>query len=161
MKEFLKRTILPLAAQLFFVRPGNRKSFDALRENLELSGAKIKERIANLDANSSNSEKTTKVLRHIIAIERWGQRRLMVFFGEPFQMDENYAYKPDKSMSWGELQESFAETRAKTVEITRSLATKTGVEEQTVKHNDFGDITAKAWLQYLTVHANIEARGMK
>ena len=164
MKEFLKRTIAPVAGQLFFSRPANRKSFDDLRGNLEASNQHIKERFVTVDAaleeNQPSAQLTAK-LRHIIAIEAWGQSRLMVFLGDTFKQDENYPYAPDKELSWTELKESFAETRAKTIEIIRRLETEENVTTETVHHNDFGPFTAKAWLQYLQMHGNNEAKGLK
>lgn len=164
MKEFLKRTIVPVAGKLFFARPANRKSFDQLRTNLEASSKNIKDRIAVLDdaiEDKQPDEKITEKLRHIIAIECWGQSRLMVFLGDSFKQDENYPYLPDEALSWTELKENFAETRAKTIEITRRLEAQSGIESEQVKHNDFGPFTAKAWLQYLVMHGNNEARSLK
>ncbi len=170
MKKMIVGIIAPLAAKFFFERPANRRSFAELQEKLENSAKEIKSRIDAFDAvagseKMGDSEKAIAKLRHIIAIERWGQNRMALFFVDEYSegvvQDENYDYAPAEGLTWSELGESFGEARAKTIEIARRLELGTETKHDKIPQNDFGPISAKAWLQYLNVHASFEAKGIK
>ena len=165
MKKMLTNLIAPIAAKFFFERPANKRSVAELREKLEGSAKEIKTRIDAFDATGESSEKAMKKLRHIIAIERWGQERMLLFFADSYDesavTDENYAYEPAKDLSWEGLVEGFGEARAKTIEIARVLETGTGIKQDKIPQNDFGPLSAKGWLQYLNIHASFEAKAIK
>ncbi len=164
MRKTLTKLIAPLAAKFFFERPAQRRGYDEHRANLEKGSEEIKSRIQAVDA-SAPSEKTVKMLRHIIAIERWGQNRMALFFvddyAEDVVSDENYDYKPEKDLPWETLAERFGEARAKTIEIARRLESGAETKHDKIPQNDFGPLTAKAWLQYLNTHANFESKRIK
>ena len=164
MKKMLINLIAPTAAKLFIERPAQKKSFVDLREKLESTAGEIKSRIETIDA-AAPSEKVVDKLRHIIAIERWGQERMLLFFADNYAesavTDENYGYEPAKDLCWQGLGESFGEARAKTIEIARVLETGTGIKQDKIPQNDMGPLSAKAWLQYLNIHAAMEAKGIK
>jgi len=49
-------------------------------------------------------------------------------------------------------------TRRGTVALARQLAKENANEDRTVAHNRFGDLTAREWLYYLRLHADLESR---
>ena len=86
----LKDALMRGIGGFFFERPGQKRSFEELAQELETTGRQIGERLAGV---SPRPEDHTR-LRHIIVIERWSQRRLRIFLGEPFEMDGHHPYKP-------------------------------------------------------------------
>jgi hypothetical protein len=141
-----------LAAQLFFERPAWRRGYAQMIARLEESGQKLSARAAR----ASDSQLSRRQIRHIIGIERWGQRRLGTFLGEPPTLDEYDDYRPPAEQSWAEYQEALRQTRAETVALARQLQAAQ-VDDLKVAHNDFGDLSALGWLQYLLGHADREA----
>ena len=150
----MKQQILNLAKTFFFERPGKRAGLDMLKTKLQSSQTELETRFANAEG----SDKDVKTLRHIIAIERWGQRRLRVALGEPLLEDENHAYKPAPDTSWQDLKEQFSQTRSDTLQLANEL---TGQESVRVPHNDFGPMTVLGWLAYLNTHANLESKRIR
>ncbi|MBL8156604.1 MAG: hypothetical protein JNM70_20670 [Anaerolineae bacterium] len=108
-----------------------------------------------------DSERSRRVLSHIIGIERWGQNRLKVFEGNPLAMDEYNDYRPSRETSGQELVTMMRETRAETVRLARRIAGETPTSVKRVPHNQFGPLTARGWLFYLYVHARAESRKMR
>jgi DinB superfamily len=148
--------LFTLAGKLFFENPARGKSYAQLKTTLERGGAEILERFQS----AGESETSRKLIRHIIAIERWGANRLRVLLNEkPFERDENHAYKPDSAASWEALLEAFQTTRADTIALCAALekAQPTG----TVPHNSWGDLSGKGWLSYLSTHSNFESRRVR
>ena len=138
-------------------RPARKASINELADKLSVSGQALSIRfggIANRDANR-------EALRHIIGLERWGQRRLRVFLGEPFVRDEHDGYRPSENFSWNDLREDFNQARAETVTLAEQLKQKNVTHTATVLHNDFGSLTAKGWLKYLLDHATRESLRIK
>lgn len=127
--------------------------------------ATTEELIAELEAAGKRSmqqimeklptERNYKLLNHVIGIERWGQQRLRVGLGAPFQLDEYDRYRPPFGISWNELQDLFQQTRQETLALATRLAEQ-GLAEKTVLHNDFGELTINHWLCYLRIHARNE-----
>ena len=140
--------------QLFFEGPARRMGLAKVIQKLSESGEALKLRFASLGAKESN----LKALRHIIAIERWGQSRLRVGLGEAFKQDESSAYQPAADLSLEELQEMFVKTRGETLAIAGELDQRKVDPTMTVPHNQFGPLTLLAWLRYLTTHAALEAK---
>jgi hypothetical protein len=111
-------------------------------------------------AATGDGEYNRRVLSHVIGIERWGQSRLKVLLGAPFQQDEYDGYRPARETTWDTLQTQFTDTRAETVRLALELGSKAD-NEQKVLHNMYGPLTAQAWLNLLNTHANMESRKIK
>ncbi len=152
-----KSTLLEFVGKIFFERPGSKRSFDELAQELESSGAQIEERLAGFSPAPKDRER----MRHIIGIERWGQRRLRVFLGEPFVMDGHHPYKPDETLDWPALLDAFKETRAQTLAMIDTLAASNPESSDPVAHNEFGKFSARGWLKYIEGHARSEAKSIK
>jgi hypothetical protein len=144
-----KDTIFRLAATLVLENPSRRKTISELRGTLERSHARLNDRLGSRAANPT-------LLRHVIAIERWGQTRLRVALGEvALSPDRSGTYAPDAALGWTELRATFDATRRETLEIAHRLE---GLSTQPapVPHDQFGPISVKAWLRYLDTHASAE-----
>ncbi|MBL8162574.1 MAG: DinB family protein [Anaerolineae bacterium] len=101
-----------------------------------------------------------RILSHIVGIERWGQRRLSVFLGEPFVDEEYNIHRPPREASWSELRAQFHETRAQTLVLIDRIAAA-DPRDQRVLHNQWGLLSARGWLNYLNVHARGESLKMR
>jgi hypothetical protein len=152
MSNFLYR----FAAQLIFERPISRKTVGELIERLQKNGEQLHSRFAQLPENDYNR----RILSHIIGIERWGQRRLAVLFGESLLLDEYDSYRPAREVPVAELAQQFAETRHKTLEIAHELE-QSKKKLTKVPHNQYGELTVRGWLNYLNVHAMGESYKVK
>jgi hypothetical protein len=124
-----------------------------LIDRLEKSGQKLGDRLAQAGDNALSRRQ----IRHIIGIERWGQRRLRTFLGESAVQDEYDGYRPAETLSWEQYRDAFHQTRAETVSLARQLQTA-NLTQTKVAHNTFGDLTPPAWLEYLASHATREAQ---
>ena len=151
----LKDALLRLVGRHYFERPARKRSLPEHAEALRRSGDALRQRLSELRPDARAHER----LRHVIGIERWGQRRLAVLRGEPLVMDGHRAYQPAADASWEELLEAFADTRADTVRLADQLAA--AEPAGLVPHNQFGDLSARGWLRYLDGHARVEARRLK
>lgn len=138
--------------------PAGRSSYTDLAQSLERAGTSLAGRAARASDTAANRE----VLAHIIAIERWGQNRLRVALGErPFTHDESRSYRPPEDTGLSALRDLLAETRSGTVDLARRLHAHPPQDDVTVEHNGLGPLTAKAWLRYLTQHADLESRRLR
>ena len=153
----VKDTLLRAVGRFFFERPGSKLSFDELAQELETTSTQMLERLAGVSPQPKDHTR----LRHIIGIERWGQRRLHVFLGEPFVMDGHHPYKPDESLDWPALLDAFKETRAQTLAMIDPLSQADTAGTASVEHNEFGAFSARGWLKYLSGHATSEAKQIK
>lgn len=109
-------------------------------------------------ATRPDTEYNRRILSHMIGIERWGRRRLLVALGEPLILDEYDGYRPRRERTWEELKETFVQTRRDTVNVAHQL---TQVHPQTrIPHNQLGDLTILDWLLYLRLHADGEVQKM-
>jgi hypothetical protein len=145
-----------LLADLLLERPVRNKTLGEIRDELDSSGREAEQRLATAADTGQNRE----ALRHIIGIERWGQRRLQAALGEPLLLDESDGYYPASDASWEQLQEMFQETRRKTLAIAGELDQANVGREVTVPHNQWGNLTVYGWLQYLRSHANRDVNGI-
>jgi hypothetical protein len=132
----------------------NSTSIATHAKNLEVSGQSLFERYAQ----AGDTAQSRKVLRHVIAIERWGINRLRMLLGEkPFAEDSSKGYYPPENSAWNALLDDFKTTRQELVALAPFLE---GTSKK-VAHNMFGEISAKAWLKYLGFHANTESSRVK
>ena len=152
-----KDALLRGVGRFFFERPAQKRSFDELAQELETTGTQILERLAGFSPRPEDHER----LRHIIGIERWGQRRLRVFLGEPFVMDGHHPYKPAETLDWTALLDAFKEIRTQTLAMIDALSEPDAQHVAAVAHNEFGDFSAKGWLKYIEGHAASEAKRIK
>lgn len=152
-----KEKLFHLVGKFLLERPGHKRTLAELTEELETSGRTAMERLATAADNPKNRQN----LRHVIGIERWGQRRLKVALGEPFVMDKSDAYFPAADIGWDELRETFRTTREETVALARELQ-QAGVDpDLKVRHNQWGALSVQGWLYYLNFHANGDLKKMK
>ena len=83
----LKARVTRLVMTVMLERPAQRQGLTKLAQNLNDSGEAFYRDLERIEENERNREQ----LRHIIAIERWGQRRVAVALGEAFIQDDNHA----------------------------------------------------------------------
>lgn len=139
-------------------RPAGRLSFSDLGQGLERGGTFLAQRAAR----AADTDANRAVLTHIIGMERWGQERLRVVLGErDFVRDEHHPYKPGPGARLRELQDLLLQTRSRTVDLARQLHAAPPLEGVTVEHNGLGPLSPKAWLRYLTQHADLESRRLR
>jgi hypothetical protein len=149
-----KENLFQSAAPLVLDPPLFRPSLEQVRLRMKKSGDKIKQRLSAARATPENCRQ----LSHIIGIERWGQHRLQVAFGEPPLMDEYDDYRPAPDHTWNELLADFTTTRAATLENIRKLEAANPPATLRIHHHEFGDLSIRGWLRYLDMHANRETR---
>lgn len=139
-------------------RPAARMSYTDLAQGLERGGMLLAQRAAR----AADSDANRAVLTHIIGMERWGQSRLRAALGQTrLTRDEHHPYKPGAGVSLRELRELLSQTRSRTVDLARQLHAAPPSEDRTVEHNSLGPLTPKAWLRYLTQHADLESRRLR
>jgi len=100
-------------------------------------------------------------MRHLIGIERWGQRRLKTMLGEPPIQDEYEGYQPAETLDLAALRTEFSATRAETLNIVNAIKAKGIAETAKAYHNGMGDVSLNLWIRYLTMHANFEGKRVK
>ena len=138
-------------------RPARRAGAERLAERLEASLTPLAARYAA----AADETKAGETLRHVIGIERWGQRRLRVALGDAaYERDEHHGYKPPDERPLGALVDELRATRAETVALGRRLAAE-GRSGVAVEHNGIGPLTAAGWLRYLQLHADLESRRVR
>ncbi|ABU59912.1 hypothetical protein [Roseiflexus castenholzii] len=150
LHEILRDVIVRLAVE----RPATSRSTTEWAETLAASGAKLKARMTAIADTPANCRQ----LRHIIGLERWGQRRMRVALGEPFINDEMDEYEPPVDLRFPDLIDVFLNTRDETVNIARRCAADPRTESTRVQHNQLGPLSIRGWLRYLDLHARLEAR---
>ena len=118
---------------------------------------KLRDNGAKLEAyfeRAGDTPTSRRVLRHIVAIERWGLSRLRMLLGEkPLQMDSSRDHYPPEAIAWSVLLTDFKDVRRELVALTPFLESASGK----VAHNMMGDLSPRAWLKYLDFHANAES----
>lgn len=152
LADLLRKPIV----NLLLVRPGRKRSFAEWAQKLAQDGETIVGRVA-----AKQTPTASATLRHIIGIERWGQRRLQVALGEPLVQDEYDGYQPDANTDWATLLDAFRTTRQTTVTLAQQLAAGAVSDQVLVLHNQFGPLPLRAWLSYLDTHANLESRRIR
>jgi hypothetical protein len=153
----MKNWLQSIATGMLLERPAQKWTLDEHAALLESSGTKLAQRYAAILDSESNREH----LSHIIGIERWGQSRREVFLGAPLEIDDYEPYRPADDLGWAALQEEFRATRERTVALARELAAANLDTSPTVPHNQYGKLTAYAWLHYLDTHANLESESIE
>lgn len=152
----LVEKVFDLVGHLLLERPARDKTLANFREEMEAAGRDAQQRLAK----AADTPENVEALRHIIGIERWGQRRLQVALGEPLVMDESDCYYPPTDAGWDQLRETFRETRQETVALVRRLGEADVGRDVKVPHNQWGDLTVRGWLSYLNGHANRDMKGI-
>lgn len=148
----IRERLTAFGAYFYLERPVRNKSYADLGRQLEQSGQNILARLQSKQMTAFNH----RVFSHIIGIERWGQSRLRALLGGPLLQDEYNGYRPARDLPWDALIEQFRATRAETVSIAPALETALVGHAKTVPHNEFGPLSARAWLRYLETHASRE-----
>jgi hypothetical protein len=146
--RFIFRTVFQLQVR--------NKSLPDLIRAAEESGKTITAYLAD----KADTPKNRQQLRHIIGIERWGQRRLKTLLGEPPLQDEYERYQPAETLDFKTLANEFAQTRHATVDLLRVLQ-QNGAATGTAYHNAMGDVPITIWTRYLTTHAEFERKRIK
>ena len=136
-------------------QPAKRQGLAALQKRLQQTGDNLAIRLKGIKDSKENRDK----LRHIIAIEKWGQRRLKVVLGEVLIEDENHTYKPVEETSWEDLKSLYSITRLETKDLARRL--NNSDITQKVPHNQLGPLSVLGWLRYLNTHAFIESKRIR
>lgn len=149
----IQESIKHWAGRAFIERTAGKCSLSELAARLEESGRQIEQRFAAAGDTPASREK----LHHTVGIERWGQSRLRVALGEELHLDEYDGYRPAPDQGWAELLALFQRTRQETVGLAHQLE-QAGAERALVSHNDWGDLSARGWLFYLNLHADLETR---
>lgn len=153
----IKNWLSSMAAGLFMERPAHKMTLAQHAAQLEKSGQEIAQRLRQVKGTDANAE----ALRHIIGIERWGQRRLQVALGDPFVQDDYDDYRPADDAGWEALRVEFDETRQTTLVLIRDLFDSGVDPSQTILHNMYGKLSLLAWLRYLDTHASLEAKRIR
>ena len=133
------------------------KSLAATISEADLGG----QTIAATLATKTDTPQNRNQLRHIIGIERWGQRRLKTMLNEPPIQDEYDGYQPAETLDLAALRDDFARTRAETIALARTIEQQGLANTAKANHNMMGDISLNTWLRYLVSHANFEAKSVK
>lgn len=138
--------------------PARWASYSGLRQGLEASREHILARIGESTIDYSNLEQ----LRHIIGIEKWGQRRLRVALGEPLLRDNHRDHIPFflGQSGWVQLITEFKATREETI-LLLGVLEKARVDSVRIPHNNLGSLSVKGWLRYLLLHAEFESRKLR
>jgi hypothetical protein len=146
-----------LFAYVLLGLPARRAGAAALADGLASSASPLE---AHFRAAAADP-RAGRQLRHVIAIERWGQPRLRAALGDArFVADESGAYRPPDDVPYERLLDELRDTRAVTVELARRVVAE-GRAEAVVEHNSLGALRAGGWLRYLRVHADLEARRVR
>jgi len=135
-------------------RQARRASLTELADRLEADGRVLAQRFAA----HSDGDGVRETLRHVVGIERWGQRRLRVALGEAPEPRGHRPYRPPDEAGLDALRVALATTRADTVALARTLARAEPDPDLRIAHDDLGELSVGAWLAYLDSHALTEAR---
>jgi hypothetical protein len=145
-----------LIGKLFVEWPVRKKTIDDLIDDLTTTAQTEQ---ARLDATADTS-RNREIIRHIIGMERWGQRRLQVALGQPFVRDESDQYYPNGDADLPALRQIFQETRDQTIALARQLKER-GAGDVLVPHNEYGEFSIRGWLYYLNGHVTKESKTLK
>ena len=148
--------ILAFAGDLYLNRWTRGRSLTEMMVALQAAGQKLQRQFERYPDTPHNR----RILSHIVGIERWGQRRLRVALGDPFELDEYDRYRPSRETDFEMLKNMFNETRRETIRLI-GLLDRAGAGDVRVKHNVYGELTVRGWLRYLLMHANLEAMKLR
>lgn len=149
--------LMSWGAQLVLEQSVRKLNLTDLIVQLEQSGKTITNRLKICPNTAPNRQ----LLCHLIGIERWGQRRLWVFLGEPYLSEEYDHYRPSAERPWEDLCVEWDTTRQNTLGLINELTPASPVKIDKVAHNQFGSLSIKAWLRYLDIHASGEGKRIK
>ncbi len=135
-------------------RQARRAGLAELTDRLEANGRTLAQRFAA----QSDGDGVRETLRHVVGIERWGQRRLRVALGEAPEPGGHRPYRPPDEAGLDALRVAFATTRSDTVALARALAREEPAPDLRIAHDDLGPMSVGAWLAYLDGHALMETR---
>lgn len=148
--------IARLFVHQFVERPARRLGAEGLIPRLDAARESVPALLAGADDATARAQ-----LRHVIGIERWGQRRLQVALGEvAYERDAHQSYLPPEDEALPALLERFLAVRADTVALARRVADE-GRGAERVEHNSLGPVTALGWLRYLQLHGDLELKRVK
>lgn len=154
----VKESVKGFVVERLLERPARRQSLVAQLGKLETAGQKLEARLGR----AAGTPKDQETLRHIVGIERWGQRRVAwVAEGrapDDVVIDSYGPYRPTEE-DWNALTDAFRETRQQTLATVRVLDDSQPALK--VSHNDLGPLSVGAWLRYLRTHATLEGRRVK
>ena len=153
----LRDTLTGAVSGLLLEQPLKNKDMAEIAQELDLAGGRLKHTFAGAKDNPDNR----RLLSHIVGMERWGQSRLRVLLGAPLLHDEYDSYQPAADLPLDEQIATFHATRQETVALTRTLEERKLPDSDKVEHNDFGPMSARGWLSYLSTHASIESKRIK
>jgi hypothetical protein len=126
----------------------NKISFSVHASKLRDNGAKLEAYFER----AGDTPTSRRILRHIVAIERWGLSRLRMLLGEkPLQIDSSQDYYSPETIAWSVLLTDFKDVRHELVALIPFFESTTNK----VAHNMMGDLSPRAWLKYLDLHANV------
>ncbi|MEM9950432.1 MAG: hypothetical protein AAF846_02435 [Chloroflexota bacterium] len=146
-----------LAMWLTFERWAKRNSYQHIKTQIETEAKIIHTSIQSATQNKVNHQTTT----HIIGMERWIQSRIKVALGSPYIQEEYDNYRPPQNASWEQLEQEFIATRELSCELCDQLIAENIDKSLKVNHNQFGNITIGAWLEYLNFHSKTHAKSIK
>ena len=133
------------------------KSLTELVAAAEKSGNTITTHLADKSDTPYNRQQ----LRHLIGIERWGQRRLQTLLGAAPLRDEYDGYQPAENLDFATLRTEFTQTRQATLDLLRTIQQKGVDATGRAYHNGMGDVPVTIWTRYLTMHAEMESKRIK
>lgn len=153
----MRTFFLSVIRTLFFEQPARRRDYARLAADLEAGARELDARLAAAADTPTN----LRLARHIIGLERWGQRRLRIALGDPPVSDEMDGYEPPPTPHLSDLRATFAATRRETLVLVRQLELRHIPGDLQIPHNQFGPLTVRGWLVYLNQHARLEGRRLK
>lgn len=153
----LKRRLWNLGAQFVLERPARVRGFKEFEDMFVHTGREL----ADQYATAQDTDDTRRIISHVIGIERWGQQRLKVAFGETFNAEEYTNYRPPREATLESLQFDFNDTRAATIDLIRRMQEQAVDPDVSIEHNQYGPLTVRGWLQYLYTHSKSESERLK
>ncbi len=138
-------------------RTARHMSPTQIDERLQRSGTYVEQKMASAPDLPGNVE----AAKHIIGIERWGQRRLRTALGEPLVMDEYDSYRPEALNNLPALTEQFREARNETRQLLKQLQNAGVSMEQQIPHNELGPTSIRGWFIYLAQHGSRDSLGIR
>jgi hypothetical protein len=140
---------------LLIERPARKRSWSTLIDGLASGGATVEQRVASVKDTPRNRQQ----LGHVITIERWGQHRLRSALGEPLELDESDLYAPSANLTLSGLRKEWAIARRATMQLAAELEKLP--DSTRVVHNQFGPLSLRGWIRYLTIHAHFESKRIR
>jgi hypothetical protein len=150
-----QRIMLRSVKHFAFERPASKRSWSTLIDDLASGGATVEQRVAA----ASDTPRNRKQLGHVITIERWGHQRLRSALGQPLVLDESDQYAPSPNLTKAGLLKEWVLARRATMQLAGEQQSLP--ESTTIVHNQFGSLSLRGWIRYLTSHANLESKRLR